>query len=209
MSSLYWFLQMRHAEEFMKTGKMYFGNSSGYDDVRLTAAQRDRESLRSARFSRTEIRIKTGPNAAEAVEVPLTSVEFTSKLPSYFLRCFSSQLRESMMAEFKCDAVIEFFDQLKLVHAIEDAVSKQHGTGAWRLARKHVRYVSKHELIGINDIVERIFAKDRSTYGTQAEYRFVLIPEHNFPGKNDPHLFVYLENVSEFGRLLKDPAPSP
>lgn len=193
----------------MKTGKMYFGNCSGYDDVKLTTAQRDRESLRSARFDKTEIRIKTGRSAAEAVEVPLTSVEFTSKLPPYFLRSLSSKLRESMMAEFESDAVIEFFEQAKLIQAIEDAVSKQHGTGAWRLVRKNVSYVSKHELIGINDVLERIFAKDKTTYGTQAEYRLVLIPEHNFPGKNDSHLFVYLEGVSEFGRLVKRPGAAP
>lgn len=113
-----------------------------------------------------------------------------------------------MMAEFKSDAVIEFFDQSKLIRAIEDAVSKQLCTGAWRLVRDHVRYVSKHELIDVHDVLARIFAKDKTTYESQAEYRLVLIPEHNFPGKNDPHLFVYLEGVAEFAKLVKRLEPA-
>lgn len=179
---------------------MYFGNCSGYDDMKLAPAQRDRESRRSAKFSNTEIRIRTGKSAATAVEVPLTSVEFSSKLPPYFLRSLSTTLRHSMLKEFKADAVIEFFDVGKLILAIEDAVSKQHNTGAWRLIRKPVTYVSKHELIQTTDVLERIFAKDKETYGTQAEYRLVLMPEHNFPGKADSHLFVYLDGVPQYAR---------
>ena len=61
---LYWFLKAQHAEHFLSDGKMYFGHCSRYEDESLTVAQQDAENRRSARFMPTEIRIRTGRNAA-------------------------------------------------------------------------------------------------------------------------------------------------
>src|SRR4051812_23867148 len=93
---LYWFLKTHHAECFLTEGKMYFGHCSRYDDARLTAAQRDSEARRSAQFDRTEMQLRVGKTAAEAVDVPFTSVEFSSNLPTYFLRSLSTKFRPGM-----------------------------------------------------------------------------------------------------------------
>ncbi len=197
---LYWFLNAMHADEFLATGNMYFGHCSRYDDEKLTVAQRDSEARRTAHFDRSEVRMRTGKSAADAVDVPFTSVEFSSKLPTYFLRSLSTGFRPSMLEEFCVDAVVEFFDFPQLIAMIEDAVSKQLNTGRWRFVRRAVDYVSKQELIGIYGAIDRIFAKDLSGYGTQSEFRLVLIPEHNFPGANDDHLFLYLDSATQFAK---------
>ena len=199
---LFWFLKAQHADGFLADGKMYFGHCSRYDDERLTPAQRDSEAKRTARFDRTEMRLRTGRTAADAVEVPFTSVEFASTLPTYFLRSLSTEFRPAMLGEFGHDAVIEIFDVPKLIAAVEDAVSKQLNTGSWRLVRKTVEYVSKHELIQTYSAIDRMFTKDASCYGTQAEFRLVLIPEHPFPGASDSHLFLFLDGVAQFAKRL-------
>jgi hypothetical protein len=111
-------------------------------------------------------------------------------------------MRSAMLGEIGVDAAIEFFDIPKLIEAVEDAVSKQLNTGQWRFLRKVVHYISKHELIQIDHVFDRIFAKDKVSYGTQAKYRLVLIPEHNFPGKNESHLFLYLDDVAKFAKRI-------
>lgn len=199
---LYWFLKAAHAERFQTEGKIYFGHCSRYDDANLTPAQRDSEAKRSARFAATEMRMRVGRSAAESVEVPFTSVEFASNLPTYFLRSLSTEFRPSMLKELGADAAIEFFDFERLVFAVEDAVSKQLNTGQWRFVRKPVAYLSKQELIQTDTVIDRMFAKERAAYQAQAEFRLVLIPEHSFPGAMDSHLFLYLEDVAKFTRRL-------
>jgi len=197
---LYWYLKAAHAAEFFRTGKMYFGNCSRYEDSSLTAAQRDAESHRTANFTANEMIIRTGANATEAVKVPFSEVEFVSALPSYFLRSLSTQYRANMLAEMNADAVIEIFDVPALIAAVEDATSKQLNTGPWRIVRKEVSYVSKHELIHIHGPIEQMFTKDAAVYRKQAEFRLVLVPEHPFPGIKDSHLFLFLEDVSRFAK---------
>lgn len=199
---LYWNLKAEHAARFFARGEMYFGHCSRYADSQLNDAQRDIESARIATFSRGEIRIRSGPDPERTVEVPFESVTFQSDLPIYFLRSMSLEFSRETMEGLGADAVVEIFDVSRLVEAIEFAVSTQLSTGVWRLVRKPVRYVSKHELIQIHDLLERIFAKDREDYGSQDEFRLVLVPEHNFPGKNDPHVLLYLDEVISFARKV-------
>lgn len=199
---LFWFLRRRHANQFFANGKMYFGHCSRYEDASLATAQRDSEARRSARFTPTEMRLRVGDDPKEAIEVPFTSVEFASNLPTYFLRSLSTKFRRGMLKELGADAVVEFFDFDRLVVGVEVAVSKQLNTGQWRFVRKPVDYLSRHELIQIDTVVDRMFAKERGAYGTQAEFRLVLIPEHRFPGARDPHLFLYLEDAASFARQI-------
>jgi hypothetical protein len=104
---LHWVLKASRADSFLADGKMRFGHCSHYDDPALTAAQRDSEKKRSAHFSRTEIKIRTGPNPDNTTEVPFTSLEFSIDLPTYFLRALTNKWRPSMLKEFDADAAIE------------------------------------------------------------------------------------------------------
>lgn len=200
---LYWFLKEKHAQQFFENGQMYFGHCSRYEDASLTVAQRDSESCRRASFKSTEMRLWSGKSVADAIEVPFTSADFSCELPDYFLRSLSIECRPKMLSDLGAQVVIEFSDVTRFFASIDDALSKQHSTGAWEVTKRQVRYVSKQELLGVYGTTDRMFVKERSAYRAQAEFRITLLPKHNFPAKKASHIFLYLEGVSQFAKLSK------
>lgn len=192
---------MEYALRYFSNGEMYFGFSSSYNDIELTAGQRDDESLRRADFKSGEIIIRVGEDEKSAVRVPFETISFETTLPPYFLRCMSTSRDEKLFDEFAADACIEIFDVNQLVTEIDASVSMQFGTGRWKHLRRAVTYLSKPQLIGLVPIEDRVFAKLSDKYAQQKEFRFVLVPEHPFPGVNSG-LLLRLNNPGQFSRLL-------
>ncbi len=198
--SLYWFLKSQYADAFMNNGIMSFGHCSGYEDAALTIAQRDSEGTRSGKLDPKRTRIFVGPDSKNITEIPITSFSFSGELPEYYLRSLTTRRDAAMMTEFSADAVIEFLDESLLEEAVHNAAAFQLVTGRWKVRLKTVSYVSAAELLAVNDAEERIFVKDRTRYGTQAECRLALIPLHRAP--RSERLLLTLSDVRGFARRV-------
>lgn len=176
---LYFYAKQRHADTFLREGLLSFGPCQLYQDVQLTAAQRDIEHQRSSSLSGPGLRILTGPNSNQLRMVPnVTSVEITANLPLYFIRSLSRRADSGLLEAFGAEVCVEITDPCALLRRCAAALDGTQLLGDWRFVADYVTYRRPDEPLPTDDDALR-FLKDES-YAAQEEFRLVLIPEFRY-----------------------------
>lgn len=176
---LYFYAKQRHADAFLRGGKLSFGPCQLYQDARLTVAQRDIEHQRSASLSGPGLRIRTGPNPLRLRTVPnVTSVEMTATLPLYFIRSLSLKASSSLLQAFGAEVCLQIIDPAALLRRCAAALDETQLLGNWRFVANYVDYRKASKPLPSDDDDLR-FVKDES-YEGQQEFRLVLVPEFRY-----------------------------
>lgn len=200
-SRLYRFTKRSFADAFLERGVISFGCAKSYSDELLTDAQRDIETMRSAKFSSNDTTIRTGPNFAEAQVVPFSTAEMTISIPIYFLLSFATSFDETFYEKFKSDTCIVIESPNEFIRRIDSVFDSQafpHSSFSHGLAL----YFDENQPVP-PDIGEHPHFLKKECFSWQNEYRVVyLTPPCYKIEKSDKREEFLVGCLSDIARMI-------